>query len=355
MLIYYTSSFFITLIIVFIIQKVAIKLKVVDKPNYRKVHEQPKALLGGLAVYLSILLIYSIHLGFSFNNETKYLVILAGILMLLGLYDDIFDLKAIYKLIGQLIIAFLTAYFVGGINRIEVYGYVINFTLIQGILIETFWIVALINAFNLIDGLDGLSSGVGILSLMSLVILGMINNDSTSIMFIMIMIGSLLGFLYYNFNPATIFLGDSGSMLIGYLIAIISMNSYKTVTLTSMMLLMLIAFMPFFDVFLAIVRRKANKQKAFEADSLHFHHRLMLKGYSHAKAVFILYFIMTIYSLIAIFLELTTNFYIKLGLTGFMMIVTIFIFEKLYLLSDKYAYITKTIKKVTCKKNKKDM
>ncbi len=341
MLYFYAMSFVLTLIIIFFIKKIAFKLNIVDKPNHRKVHHKPKALLGGLGIFIAMVLTYSSFVNFNLSNDSKVIILLAFSLVLVGLYDDIKDMKAIYKLFFQLLISFLTAIFLGGIHRVEVYNFVFTFPFYVGIFIQTIWLVALINAFNLIDGLDGLSAGVGAISLVSLLVLSLVNNDITSVTIILIIIGSLLGFLFYNFNPSTIFLGDSGSMFIGYIIGVISMNSYKTVTLTSTILLLLIAFMPFLDVFLAIVRRKANKQRAFEADSLHFHHRLMRKGYSHTQAVLMLYLVMGLYTITAILLELLKTSILKLSLMLIVFVITIFIFEKLYLLSDKHAYVTK--------------
>lgn len=342
---YYIISFVLALIIIFIFKKIAFKFNIVDKPNERKVHEQPKPLLGGLSIYLSIFLTYSYYINFQYNDNSLILLIGGFALVIVGLYDDFYDMKAYYKLFFQILIAGLSSYLMGGIDKIEIYNsYPIILQPWQGILVQTIWVVALINAFNLIDGLDGLSSGMGIISLTTLLIMTMINQDSTSIILILIVIGSLLGFLYYNFYPSSIFLGDSGSMFLGYVIALISIDGYKTVTLTSTMLLLLIAFMPFLDVFLAIVRRKKNKQKAFAADSLHFHHRLLRKGFTHTKAVLILYTIMVLYAIAAISLELIVYTTYKLIILIILIFTTIFIFEQLYLLSDKYAYVTKTIK-----------
>ncbi len=345
MLYYYTMSFIVTIIVIFFIQKLALKLNIVDEPNYRKVHKKPKALLGGVGIFISMIITYLSFVNYHLPKNVFVIGILALALVLVGLYDDIKDMKAIYKLFFQLLISFLTALFLGGIHRLEVYNFVFTFPFYIGILLQTFWLVALINAFNLIDGLDGLSAGVGAISLVSLLVLSFVNNDISSVTITLIIIGSLLGFLFYNFNPSSIFLGDSGSMFIGYIIGVISMNSYKTVTLTSTMLLLLIAFMPFLDVFLAIIRRKANKQKAFEADSLHFHHRLMRKGYSHTQAVLVLYVIMGLYTITAILLELLKTSIFKLFLIMIVFVLTIFIFEKLYLLSDRHAYVTKFFRK----------
>lgn len=344
MIYYYTLSFVLTLFLVFVFKKIALRFNIVDQPNHRKMHTNPKPLLGGLAIYLSIFITYSYSINFVYDLKTGTILLMGFVLVLVGLWDDYKDMKALYKLFFQLAVALVTSYIIGGISKIEIYGAIVQFNEWQGILIETIWIVGLINAFNLIDGLDGLSSGMGIISLSSLVLVTLINKDTTSIALIIIVIAALLGFLYYNFYPSTIFLGDSGSMFLGYMVAVLSIDNYKTVTLTSMMLLLLIAFMPFLDVLLAIIRRKKNKQKAFEPDSLHFHHRLMMKGFTHEKAVLILYGIMIFYAVAAIGIELVASVQYKLVIVISLVLLTVFIFERLYLLSDRYAYIHKLLR-----------
>lgn len=346
---YYIISFLLSVILVFIFKKIALKFNIVDKPNKRKIHSNPKPLLGGLAIFTSMVLTYSYYVNFQYTVHSALIVLMAFSLVLMGLYDDFYDIKATTKLFFQVIIALVTSVLIGGIDKVEIYGIIFNFTTWQGVFLEMMWIIALINAFNLVDGLDGLSSGMAIISLVSLLIMTIINQDTTMIVLILILIGSLLGFLYYNFYPSSIFLGDSGSMLIGFLISIISITSYKTVTLTSSMLLILIAFMPFLDVGLAIIRRKKSKQKAFAPDSLHFHHRLLLKGYTHTKAVLLLYLIMMFYALVAVLMEFVSSTELKITLLVSLIPLTLFIFEKLYLLSDKYAYISKGLRKLLIK------
>ncbi len=339
-------SFLISLVYVAIIKRVAVKLNFVDIPNGRKMHNKPKPLLGGVAIYLTILTVYITYLRGEIPTNVKYYMILATVLLVMGMIDDKYDLKALHKLVVQIIVAVITTMILGGITSIEVYTFSFYFTKIQGMIIETLWFIVLINAFNLIDGLDGLATGTAIFSFITILFIAIVTGDVNNIILLYIIIGSLFGFLFYNFYPSTIFLGDAGSMVIGYIIAIMSIDNYKTVTLTSMIFLLLIVFLPILDVILSFVRRKVNGDRAFKADALHFHHRLMRRGYSHQKTVLVMYGFMLIYVVGAIAISLVEITIMKIAIFVFLIITTIFIFEKFYLLSDRYAFFYRTYKKV---------
>ncbi len=339
-------AFIVALIYVPIIKWVAIKTNTVDIPNNRKMHQKPKPLLGGVAVFLSIVTVYGFYLKWQIPVQVYQMFTYAFILLVLGIIDDKYDLKAWYKLIGQIIVAVLTTKQLGGISSIEIYGISLYFTHVQGLIIEAVWFIVLINAFNLIDGLDGLATGTGILSFVTMLIIALMNNDMNNVVLFYIIIGSLMGFLFYNFYPSTIFLGDAGAMVIGYFVAILSINNYKTVTVTSLIFLMLIVFLPILDVLLSFVRRKVNGGDAFKADSLHFHHRLMRRGYSHQQTVLIMYGFMLIYVIGAILISITKLVKIKIMIFIGLIIITIIIVEKFYLLSDHYAYFSKAFKAI---------
>lgn len=338
---YFFLSFVICLALVPFVKKLAVKLNVMDKPNARKQHLVAKPLLGGLAVYFGTFLSYMIYVSFRSSRETVLLWGIGFLLVLMGIYDDKYDLNAFVKLFFQLLIAFLAAYVIGGIARIDIYSYTIYLSTFNGIIAMTLWIVALINAFNLIDGLDGLSAGAGLISFATIVIVSILGGNTSNMVMLLIFCGSLLGFLFYNFYPATIFLGDAGAMFIGFAIAIISTNEYKTVTTTSMVLIFLIAFLPVMDTILSFVRRKINGEKVFKADALHFHHRLLRQGYSQQQAVLIMYSFMIIYASVAILISTSSSLEFKLFLIFSLFCLTIFIVEKFYLLSRRHAYFTK--------------
>lgn len=205
----------ISLILTPMIIKVSIKFDLVDRPNFRKVHTKPVSVLGGTVILLSFLI--GIWLGHPIE-EVKPLVMGAIVMYLVGLIDDIYDLKPILKLIGQIVAASIVAFY--GIT-IDFISFPMGPTIHFGILsipITIIWIVAITNAINLIDGLDGLASGVSAIGLITIAFIAILQANVFIIMICSVLIGSLLGFLCFNFHPAKIFLGDSGALPIGFII-----------------------------------------------------------------------------------------------------------------------------------------
>lgn len=338
-------SILLMVVIVPIVRAIALKLNIVDVPSGRKQHDRPTPLLGGIAVFLGITimqLLFSNKLDHSVFDE---LFLSAFLILLVGTIDDIFDMKPLIKLLCQCIISIYVASNLGGIESIQIYSFHLHFNEFFGIMLQAIWFVVIINAFNLIDGLDGLATGSGIISLFTIMMVSLLRADTTNLVLYMIIIGVLFGFLIFNFNPAKIFLGDAGSMLIGYYVATLSVSEYKSVTFTMMLVIGLIAFLPLFDTVLAFIRRKVNGESAFKADALHFHHRLLKKGFTPKKAVLTIYLIMLVYSISSIVISIAmpkTKFLILLGLLVF----SIFIIERLYLLSDHYRYLSNAITKL---------
>lgn len=345
-ILYLPISFIVGLVVTLLIRAFAYRFDITDRPDARKIHTQKVAYLGGIAVYISfIIMAYIYHIIESTTVNVEAFLI-GGLFVLLGTIDDIVDLRAIVKLFFQIVLSFFAAVLIGGINSIEIYSFSFYFNEWQGILVQMIWFVVLINAFNLIDGLDGLASGVAVISLLTVLVLEISSSDLGIYILLVILIGILLSFLFYNFNPATIYLGDGGSMFLGYIIALVSITNYKTVTLTSSFLILLVAFLPLLDVSLSFLRRKLNGDKVFKADSLHFHHRLLMHGYTHAKAVLIMYGFMTIYAVSALIISVTDSSKLKVSIILFLVLLTIIIVEKFYLLSNRYAYFTKIINKL---------
>lgn len=343
-ILFFPLSFIITLILVPIFRKIAILLNITDKPSARKIHTKPKPYLGGLAIFVSAVICINIFGSQIFYSSNTKLVIAAFLLVIVGVIDDKFDLPSYLKLGFQFLIAIYASIVVGGISKIEIYSFVFYFNQFQGYLVMTLWLVALINAFNLIDGLDGLAAGTGVISFTTLLIVSFMSNDVSNAPLLYTLIGCLMGFLFYNFYPATIFLGDSGSMLIGFIVGIISLGSYKTVTVTSSILLFLVGFLPILDATLSFVRRKINGQRAFKADALHFHHRLLLHGYSHPQAVFIMYGFMILYAIAGITISTLKILKYKILILLFVIILTIIIIERFYLLSNKYTFFSNLLR-----------
>ena len=315
----------ISLILTPMIIKVSIKFDLVDRPNFRKVHTKPVSVLGGTVILLSFLI--GIWLGHPIEREVKPLVMGAIVMYLVGLIDDIYDLKPILKLIGQIVAASIVAF----------YGITIDF-------ISIIWFVAITNAMNLIDGLDGLASGVSAIGLMSIAFIAILQANVFIIMICSVLIGSLLGFLCFNFHPAKIFLGDSGALLIGFIIGFLSLLGFKNITFISLFFPIVILAVPFIDTLFAMIRRMRNGQHIMQADKSHLHHKLLALGYSHRQTVLLIYSIAILFSLSSIILYLSQP--LGVLLMFILIVITIeLIVEFTGLIDDSYRPILNLITK----------
>ena len=278
------------------IMKIAKHINALDIPNERKVHKDPMPRLGGLAIFLGFLLGYML-----FCSQTPQMIsILIGsfILIIVGMIDDINPIKPLSKFIGQAAAAIIVVYY-GNIvmQDISAYGLYMNFGIFARP-ITIFFILGVINCLNLIDGLDGLAGGIANIFFITISIIisimGIYNGLDASLS--LIMIGATSGFLVYNFHPAKIFMGDSGSMFLGYIIAVISLLGFKNVTLTSFLVPILILAIPILDTFFAIVRRLLKKESLAKADKEHFHHQILKRAGNQTKTVLIIYLIQILFS-----------------------------------------------------------
>jgi UDP-GlcNAc:undecaprenyl-phosphate GlcNAc-1-phosphate transferase len=278
------------LLITPLISKLAVKLKAVDKPdNKRKNHNGIKPSMGGLAIFIGA------AAGFIYlqpaSPEMNAIILGALIMLITGMLDDIFELRAFYKLIGQtaaavtvvssgLIIEKLTIPFMG----------TVFFNDFVGIALTIFWILAASNAINLIDGLDGLAAGVSAIALSSIFVMALIDYRVVVVYLTVILVGSCLGFLFHNFYPAKIFMGDTGALFLGYSISIVAMlGLFKNVAFFSFIVPIIVIAIPVFDTILAIIRRSINNQGIATPDKKHIHYQLMKMGYTHRQSVLIIY------------------------------------------------------------------
>ena len=280
-------SMIVSLILTPIIIKVSQKMDIVDKPNFRKVHTKPVSVLGGTVILFSFLL--GIWLGHPIETEVKPLVIGSVLIYLVGLIDDIYDLKPIIKLIGQIVAALVVVYYGVTIDFISLpIGPTIHFGILS-VPITIIWIVAITNAINLIDGLDGLASGVSAIALATIGFIAILQANIFIIMICSVLIGALLGFLCFNFHPAKIFLGDSGALLIGFIVGFLSLLGFKNITFVSLFFPIVILAVPFIDTLFAMIRRVKKGQHIMQADKSHLHHKLLDLGYSHRQTVLLIY------------------------------------------------------------------
>ena len=295
--------------------KLAKKVGAIDMPNDRRVNKKPIPRIGGIAIIIGFLVssIYliitmciekKINLNDGDNYKTKLLGFLLGIIVIsiFAYLDDIKDLKPWEKLLVQMgaAIIYLCGIKIDVINEAVLPKW-FSFILTVG------WIVGITNAINLIDGLDGLSSGISLISSFLLLIIFTTNySPLVSVILIACLGGAILGFMPFNINPAKTFMGDVGSQFLGFTLAVISiLGVAKTVTLFVLVAPVLVLGLPIFDTIFAIFRRikKGKSLKAvFKADKGHLHHRLMRQGFTQKQSVAILYALSTTLGLLAIIL-----------------------------------------------------
>ena len=295
-------TFLASAVLVPLAKKCAFHTNALDIPNARKVHKKPIPRMGGLAVFGAFLLGYML-----FARSTYQIIsILIGgfIIVFIGMIDDIKPVGALPKFIIH-IIAACVAVFYGRIiiDYVGVFGLNINFPVPLNYIITIFFIVAITNAINLIDGLDGLSSGISSIYFLTIVIIAFIldRKEGLDTILSLIMLGATLGFLVHNFYPAKIFIGDSGSYFLGYIISIIALLGYKGTTLTTLIIPIVILAIPIFDTGLAILRRTLKGQGIGTPDKEHFHFQLLKMRFSVPASVLIIYGINILFASVSIF------------------------------------------------------
>lgn len=292
--------FVLSLIITPFIKKFAIYIGAVDHPNDRKVHKKVMPRLGGLGIFLSFFIGFMIFLP---ETMAAWPILVGAIIITAtGVLDDLFELSPKMKLAGQLLAAGVTV--LGGVQlefitlpfsdaRIE-FGYL-------AVPITIIWIVAITNAINLIDGLDGLAAGVTAIALLTISGLAVTMGSPLLALIGFLVFGSTLGFLVYNFHPAKIFMGDTGALFLGYMISVISiMGLFKNVALFSLIVPIIILGVPILDTVFAIVRRVVQKKPISAADKFHLHHCLLRLGFSHRQTVILIYAMSGMFSIAAI-------------------------------------------------------
>ncbi len=277
-----------------VVQRLALRWGAVDQPHARKVHTKPTPTLGGLAIFAGFLV------GALIGNEGLWgaldltpVLIGCGLMVAVGVIDDTRNLPAIAKLGGQLVAAG-TVWSLG----IQIDGFTnpfdgkwLQLAWWQSATVTVLWIVSVTNTINLIDGLDGLAAGVSALSAAALGLIAMnIKSGAPVAALAAATCGAALGFLRHNFNPAKIFMGDTGSQLLGMLLAIISIRGpLKAATFVSILVAVLVLGVPVLDTAFAIGRRVLNRQPIHQADRGHLHHRLVDRGLSQRQAVVVIY------------------------------------------------------------------
>lgn len=270
-----------------LIKQIAYKLEIYAEMNERTIHTKKIARIGGVAIYVAFIVTMAMYV--KVDDALNRILIGATIMFLGGLVDDMLNLKPKYKLAFQILAALVLISF-GGVTLDAIrlpFGLEINLGIVS--LLVTFgWVIGITNAVNLIDGLDGLAGGISVIILVVIATLSVLEGRSDIMMLSLILAGSTLGFLLFNSHPASIFMGDCGALFLGFVISSISLLGFKSSTLITLGLPILLLGIPILDTISAIVRRKLSGKSFSDADKNHLHHVLM-RRFGHRNTVLILY------------------------------------------------------------------
>ena len=319
-----------------LVKWIAIQLEIYAEMNERTVHKGKIARIGGVSIYVAFVLAMTIFTrDKGIDTMEQALMIGSCIIFIGGLVDDMLNLKPIYKIAFQ-VVAALVLIFYGRVSLDVIYlplGITID-TGVISFLVTFVWIIGITNAINLIDGLDGLAGGVSTIILLVITAVSFIDQRSGDIGILsLILAGAILGFLVFNFHPASIFMGDCGALFLGYFISAISLMGFKSSTFITLGFPMLLLAVPIIDTLSAILRRKLSGKSFADADKNHFHHVLMRK-FGHRDTVLIIYGITLAFGVGA-------YLYILNQTIGLIFIVLLFliielIIEKTNMISEKY-------------------
>jgi UDP-GlcNAc:undecaprenyl-phosphate GlcNAc-1-phosphate transferase len=290
------SSFILSLFLTPLVRNLALRFGLVDKPDdHRKTHIIPIPRVGGVAIFAATLGSYFLLVWIGSNASPIVrsgipfgLKLLPAILVVfsVGLLDDLFGLRPWHKLAAQVVAAVLA--WAGGIHLVSFGGH--PFPVVWSFIVTIVWIVVCSNAVNLIDGVDGLAVGVGLFATITTLIAGLLHGNMDLVFATAPLAGALLGFLRFNFNPASVFLGDCGSLTLGFLLGCFGIVwSEKSTTMLSMTAPLLALLVPLLDASIAVARRFINNQPIFIGDRHHIHHKLLSRGLTPRRVVLTLY------------------------------------------------------------------
>lgn len=282
-----------------LVRATARRYSLFDPVDERKVHPRRIPRIGGVAIFVTVMATLAVLWGFSrdvdWGDAGKLSVILAGAtaIHLLGLWDDLRPMPARWKFAGQILVA-IGVYLAG--VRVDLLSVplggaaTVELNALFAAIVTVVWLVGITNAFNLIDGLDGLAAGAALFALTTLFVVSSIYGQTGAAFVTLVLAGATLGFLFFNFHPASIFLGDSGSLFLGFMLAGIGLlSSQKSPTIVALAIPLVSLGLPVLDTALAIFRRFLGGRPIFSADRGHIHHRLLSLGHSPRKVALLLY------------------------------------------------------------------
>lgn len=334
------GTFLLSLVLTPLVRFLSFRIGAVDNPNARRINKVPMPSAGGLAIVVSFTvaslflmprILHTPIWGLSYFDYIAPVVLGGLIVSFVGLLDDIFELSAKMKLMGIILAAVVIWYFTDfqfDSFKIPFGGPMIHFNGFVTFCLTILWIVAITNAVNLIDGLDGLVGGVSIISLTTMGLISyffLYDTDIFLTLTIFVLIVSIAGFFPYNYHPAIIYLGDTGALFIGFMIAVLSLQGLKNATAVAVVTPILILGVPIVDTTVAIIRRTLSGKKFYEPDNMHLHHRLLAMGFTHRGAVLVVYGIAMFFSLVSLLLNVSSRIGGILLLIGVAFALEIFI------------------------------
>jgi UDP-GlcNAc:undecaprenyl-phosphate/decaprenyl-phosphate GlcNAc-1-phosphate transferase len=310
----FLSSLLLSFVFTKIVRDIAVHKRWLSAPaGHRHLHNQAIPRLGGVAIVFSFLIAtaiallvdkFAVHAARSFSLAPLATILPPAILIfLLGIYDDRRDASPLLKFSVQAIAGAML--FAGGLRifALPVLFGTHRFSWVTGLVLTIVWVIAITNAFNLIDGLDGLAAGSALFSTLIVFVVALLGNMSLIALVALALAGAIVGFLRYNFNPATIFLGDCGSLFIGFMLSALALyGSQKTPTIVAVAIPMVSFGLPILETSLSVLRRLISGRPVFTADREHIHHKLLQRGMSHRQVVIILYGVSAIFALLSLFL-----------------------------------------------------
>ena len=277
------------------IKRYSIYAKAYALENERTVHHGKISRIGGVAIYLAFFITMAFFV--STDRALSGIVIGGSIMFFAGLIDDLIDMKPIVKLALEIVAAIVLIYYGVSVDVIRIFGVVIDIPFLT-VLFTVIWIAGITNAVNLMDGLDGLAGGMSVVILVVIGCLALVERRIDVVTITFILAGATFGFLIFNAHPASIFMGDCGSLFLGFMISAISLLGFKSSTIVTLALPMLLLMLPIIDTLSAILRRTVKGMKFMQADKSHIHH-LLMKQFGHGKTVIIMCGITSLFGLSA--------------------------------------------------------
>ncbi|MEW6557299.1 MAG: MraY family glycosyltransferase [Elusimicrobiota bacterium] len=340
----YLTAFSVALVVSLVVTPVAKllakKFSVIDKPDSRKIHSKYMPRWGGIAIYLGFLSgLFVLHFLSRFNillafrqkifvkkelvgilslhNQLIGILVGATIVFLLGLWDDKKNVPPLPKFLVQIIAALAVINYgvnISGLTFPFISDY-INFSLLVSQIITVFWLIGFMNTINLIDGLDGLATGIVAIAASTFFVVAVLQSDTKIVLvakqlklaaiLCAALVGTCIGFLYHNFHPAKIFMGDSGSQFLGFMLGAISViGTLKTTAVVALFIPIIVVALPVLDVAFSIFRRFRSRRPIMEPDKEHFHHHLLNIGWAHREIVLLVYVITFVLAFCAILLTI---------------------------------------------------